>query len=268
MNCQKNCDCGPCLLHQIQAVDPSTKQSGWAAWYLRDRDALYAYVAKRATAIGGLPLVEDIVQDSFEIGFKNVTNGRYRCNGRSLRAYLKGIAKNLIQEANRLSQRECSELPPDDFLVARWTSVEVMFLLNEYLDRIMGAYDALAPLQQKILDAKYSRGKTAQQVGEALDLSPENMRIIAFRAINFMRKTLQKEHNLEISARGIRLALEALGQELSSTQRVTNDLAQTYVNRASQHKPNLIADVDEAECGNHVARSDVAFEFQERVLAR
>ena len=81
---------------------------GWSRWYKRDQGYLTNFVKFRLYSSGRGALVDDIVQDSFERGFLNITTGRYIYQGISLRGYLCGIAKNLLSDAYRKSKKAVS----------------------------------------------------------------------------------------------------------------------------------------------------------------
>jgi DNA-directed RNA polymerase specialized sigma24 family protein len=92
------------LIKLMTSADETVRQEGWAEWYERDYPDLSTFVNRHSYARGCPEQSQDIIQDSFIKGFENVSSGRYQDRGRSLKAYLYGIAKNLMREAGRLQR--------------------------------------------------------------------------------------------------------------------------------------------------------------------
>src|SRR5262245_54606251 len=73
----EHCNCDQCLLVQMMADDCTVRQCGWKSWYLRDAPTLHVFIEQQCRALGFHDHSEDILQDCFLIGFRNVANHKY-----------------------------------------------------------------------------------------------------------------------------------------------------------------------------------------------
>ena len=204
----QDCSCDPCLLALMHTDSRVQRQVGWERWYQRDYAAIHGYVARRCRAVGCTEHSDDIIQDAFMIGFRNIGNGSYQNRGKPLCGYLHGIAHNLVREVARLQNRETTN---DDLIDARAAEVlalEDTIFLQQVLTLVQEAKARLSRRQQQILDGLYRRGQTSKQVGAALAKSANNVRIMALRAVNSINEYLDRQHNLSLSTDAIRLCLQ------------------------------------------------------------
>jgi len=209
MNHHTGCDCEQCLLAQMTADDPAVRQSGWAAWYRRDAPVIRAFVERRCRALGCQEQGEDLLQDSFLIGFRNVSRGAYADQTKGLRAYLYGIAKNLLCELGRIQRKIGGQQTLDEELQSIQTvTLEDRLYLDEVRRRVQEAYQRQSLLHRQVMHGLYVEGKSSDQLGKELGETASNIRAIARRAINEIGRQLAHEYGIHISSGAIRSCLQ------------------------------------------------------------
>ena len=193
----------------MKASCPQTKRASWEAWYVRDKAALLAFVNGRTGSLGFNNIAEDIVQNAFEIGFRNIINHKYIVQKVSLYAYLKGIAKNLIREAVRCRQNDNKSQLFDDMHVEDKLGPEMLLVYKECLKSFTEAYSACSLQQREVLKSNYLQGMSSKEAACKLGLTPENIRIITYRAVAAMQQNLLHNHSLDVPAANIRRGLKS-----------------------------------------------------------
>jgi len=205
------CDCDRCLYVQMKAPEPQVRQSAWARWYQRDGLALQKYLERRCRILRCVEHRDDLLHDCFVIGFRNVSSGRFVEQGNSLRAYLYGIARHLVNNLARFLYSESvrSDEQLDQPVVEKITMEDRVYL--EEVCRIVREEEARQPdLVRLIVQGIYVEGKSSDEVADELSKSAGNVRIIASRAVSRMSEQLEHQHNLHISPFAIRSCLECL----------------------------------------------------------
>lgn len=202
------CNCDLWLLMQMRSENPVDRQRGWEAWYLRDAPVLRGYLGRRCQALHCPTHSEDILQDCFLTGFRNISGGRYTEQGKSLCAYLHGIAKNLLYEVIRLQKKETSDQALADVQVEEKISIENQVYLQEVLKLVEEARSRLSPVHQQVVEGLYGEGKSSNEVATELRKTAGNIRAIARRAVNEIRDYLARQYNLLLPSRSIRVWLE------------------------------------------------------------
>jgi RNA polymerase sigma factor (sigma-70 family) len=198
------------LLMQMRATDAAVRQQGWEAWYKRDASDLQRYIYRHAYNLRCAQHSEDILQDCFVIGFKNVSSGAYREQEISLYFYLVGIARNLLRKTVRQQRREPTifdELEVEDeslFGVAEQIDLE------ETVNGVREACSSLSSNYQRVVEGIYVRGKTSHEVGEEVGKSAGNVRAISFRAVREIGQYLERRRSMHLSAEAIRACLEVI----------------------------------------------------------
>jgi RNA polymerase sigma factor (sigma-70 family) len=164
--------------------------------------------------------VEELLQDAFVIGFESVSSGRYDECKAPLYAYLYGIARNLVREIIRLQQREPFSLDDlGDAQVAGFDTygdLEDILYLEELRCQLLEALNHLPERHRCIVQAFYVQASSAHEVSERLNLSPENVRMIAHRGVSKIGTYLASKHHIFLSADAIRLGLETGPARLES----------------------------------------------------
>lgn len=108
---------------------------------------------------------EDVLQTVF---VRIVRKRRYLADARSLNGYVFQIARNEAASFTRLRRRRCSG---DPWLEA----VETDARPQEWAEELQAALGALPQEQREIVVLKTYRGKTFQEIGEMLELSPNTV---------------------------------------------------------------------------------------------
>ena len=195
--------CDPCFIQLIQSNQADVV---WGVWYERDRPFLLNYVQKRLKG----ELAEDIVQEAFATAFVNIQNGRFTYTGSPLRAYLTGIAKNLIWENFRKTKREFGELLETYQIESNAMTLEQQTMVQETFEFLESALRNLKPQQKEILRLTYMEGKKSAEVAEICELTRENVRITAMRGVQKIQQSLDSRFGVALSAAGVRVGLEGL----------------------------------------------------------
>ena len=206
-----NCDCDSCLLTQMRSSDAVARQRGWEAWYERDGAILLAYLLRRCHLLGCPDQSEDLVQDTFIAGFRNISCGHYVEQGSPLRAYLYGIARNLLRGVEWLCRKE-SVLPDDKEaeLVATTPAPIDHVVVEQVLMLVKEAYERQPLLAQHVIEGIYAYRKSSNEVAQQVNNTAGGVRNIAYRAVNDMQRYLAQKHDLHISSITIRYCLEEL----------------------------------------------------------
>lgn len=205
---QTHCDCDQCLLTQMQATDVTKRQQGWDAWYQRDALALHSFIARRCQMQRFPEHSEDILHDTFLIGFRNVSTGRYSEQSKPLSAYLHGIAKNLIYETARLQRKTSGNIAELEVKESGQLSLDDQLYVKEVLTLIREGYEQQPPLYQQVIDGLYVEGKSSKEMAQKLRKRAGNIRAIAYRAIQEIEKYLERQYKLQLSSKAIRASLE------------------------------------------------------------
>ena len=206
----QNCSCDPCLLALMQADDREPRQTGWDRWYQRDYERIQRYVTRRCHGVGCVAHSDDIVQETFVIGFRNISSRRYRHQGKALCAYLHGIARNLVREVARLQKREVADEQFLETQTMATLAVDDAAFLNQVLTLVGEAKTRLPDLQQQVIDGLYRRGHTSQRVGAELAKSANNVRAMARRAVKLICEYLARRYQLSLSHPAVRLCLQMM----------------------------------------------------------
>lgn len=205
---QTHCDCDQCLLTQMRSTDATERQKGWDTWYQRDALALHTFIQRRCQIHQFLEHSEDILHDTFLIGFRNVSTGRYSEQNKSLSAYLHGIAKNLTYEAVRIQWKTATDTDQLEIQESRQLSLEDQLYAKEVLALIREGYEQQPPLYQQVIDGLYIDNQSAEEMAQKLRKTAGNIRAIAYRAIHEIEKYLERQYKLQLSSKAIRSCLE------------------------------------------------------------
>lgn len=206
----EECNCDQCLLAQMMDDDCRVRQSGWEAWYSRDATAMLAIIKRYCSAAGFQDHSEDILQDCFLIGFRNVARGKYTNQDKGLRAYLSGVAQNLVRELSRLHRREVVILDEHEEKAAVCADLDDSIYLQEVLNIVGEAYAQRPDVYRCVIRGIYAEGKTSSQVAVELGKNRGNVRAIAHRAVREIGHHIKQKHHVHLSAEAIRACLTVL----------------------------------------------------------
>lgn len=202
------CYCDQCLIKQMQSPEETERRKGWQTWFKRDCQLLYRFVHRRCYAMGCSEHSQDIVQESFIKGFENISTERYQDRGKPLSAYLCGIAKNLIYELFRLQVKEVKDEAYLHSLADNTIGIEGKVVLKEVEALVKAARDRQPELHRQVIDGLYAQGKSSKVLGEELNTTASNTRIIGHRTIEAIQRELEHRYRLHLSTDAIRAYLK------------------------------------------------------------
>lgn len=205
-----DCSCDQCLLMQMRAANAAERQRGWEAWYRRDAPTIQAFIKRRCLALQCPEHCEDILQDCFLVGYRNVSKGLYHEQGSSLCAYIVGAANNLLRELVRLRRQEPVTLGEDEIEDARDLDPDDGLYLAEVVNVVREAYTHRSNTYQRVVQGIYVEGKSSSELAAELGKSADNVRAIAHRAVREIGLNLERQHSMRLSAEAIRACLELL----------------------------------------------------------
>jgi RNA polymerase sigma factor (sigma-70 family) len=206
---ESTCSCDSCLLAQMRSGDAGQRKLGWQTWYERDALSIFAYLKRRCHELGCPEQSEELVQDCFIVGFKNISSGRFADKGKPLRAYLYGIAKNLLREVRWLRNKE-SMLPEGNAAEPVAVSLNLLdhAIVEQVLTMIRDAYEHLPLLAQRVITGLYAHGNTSKELASQLNKKASAVGNIASRAIKRIQWYLVAYYDMQLSASTIRFCFE------------------------------------------------------------
>lgn len=149
---------------------------------------LYAYLY---SLCGSTALAEDILQETFLKAFLSLKDSHT-----NMRAWLYMVARNLYYDTYRRERRMVSSPEPEtgggkraERGTAGETGEDVLeeILRGERQRELRQALEQLAPRKREILLLQYFGGFRHREIAAMLHLSPEHVRLLAFRAKKELR---------------------------------------------------------------------------------
>jgi RNA polymerase sigma-70 factor (ECF subfamily) len=194
----------------MQAGDPAERKQGWEAWYRRDAQCLLHFLQQRCRALGCPDQAEDLLQDCFVIGFRNVASGAFSPSDKPLGAYLVGIAKNLLRELYRARQRGLADLDEEVAASSSGVEPEDSLFVAEVVGMVRAAAAQGPDVYRQVLAGMYAEGKSSHQLAAELGKNAGNVRAIAHRGVREIGRHLERQHSMHLSAEAIRACLEVI----------------------------------------------------------
>jgi RNA polymerase sigma-70 factor (ECF subfamily) len=170
---------GPPLETSISMTDPEFRDA-----FLRHKDVLYRF-AFRMT--GSRPLAEDVVQESFLALWRRP--GAYDSDRGSVRAFLLGIARNLILK-NWRDERPYEELDEQDSVCG-----PVDLPAGELASIVAWAIARLPPLQREALILAEYEDMSLEEIGRATGTGLAAVKSRLHRAKKSVRRLLAPRLN-------------------------------------------------------------------------
>lgn len=118
----------------------------------------------------------------------------YRDNGRPFLAFVYGIAAHKVVDAMRAAARNrCEPIaePPDG--VSPDAEPEAQALAGELNDHMSGLLQLLEPRQREVVVLRVMVGLSAEETGDALGMSPGQVRVMQHRSLTRLRKLMVDE---------------------------------------------------------------------------
>lgn len=138
-------------------------------------------------------LAEDITQEAFVKALLSLPN-----SNKNVRAWLYKVARNLYFDNVRRTERESLGKERRGISDGQFQGDVLTDLIEEEENRSL--YEALAKLSRRkreILLLQYFSGLSQKEIGKVLEITAENVRVLAFRAKKEVREYL-KEAGYEI----------------------------------------------------------------------
>jgi RNA polymerase sigma-70 factor (ECF subfamily) len=182
-----------------ESLDPST-------WIDSYGDYLYRFALMR---VNNPTVAEDLVQETFLAGIKSLNN----FGGRStLKTWLTGILKFKVMDYYRKSSRETTftqlssfyeneesdhfgenghwlngDFSPADWSAEQWENVD----RQEFMTQFLVCADKLPPKIKQVYIMREVDGVDSKEIVEQLEITPQNLWTILYRARMALRKCLQ-----------------------------------------------------------------------------
>lgn len=178
------------LIRQAQRGD----ETACAALYDRHYDAVYRYCFYR---LGDADLAQDLTAEVFVRMVEKLD--RFKVRGRPLLAWLYTIARNLTADLHRKKGKVA--LQPLDEASARAADDEANLARTVerrlQADCLAAALDHLTEDQRRVILLKFMEGRSNGHVAHILSKSEGAVKSLQHRALNALRRALEREHCYE-----------------------------------------------------------------------
>ncbi len=170
------------LVVAARARDPGT----WTEIYRSSYPRLYSYARRR---LPNTETAEDAVSETMSRAVAGI--GRYRGEGGGLMAWLHGILRNVVLDAQNAGRRFTPDAAPD---VAADGADPVDHLLRDAdAVRVRQAFATLSPAEQEIVELRVVSGLRVDAVGSIVGRRSGAIRMVQNRALAKMRALLDDE---------------------------------------------------------------------------
>jgi RNA polymerase sigma-70 factor, ECF subfamily len=158
----------------------------WTEIYRSAYPRLYAYARRR---LPSTETAEDAVSETMSRAVAGI--GRYRGEGGGLMAWLYGILRNVVLDAQNAGRRFSRDAAPD--VVADGADPIDHLLRDEDAVRVRQAFATLSPAEQEIVELRVVSGLRADAVGGIVGRRSGAIRMVQNRALAKMRTLLDGE---------------------------------------------------------------------------
>jgi RNA polymerase sigma-70 factor (ECF subfamily) len=156
----------------------------WEGLYRLTYPRLLAYASRRLWARDE---ADDAVSETFARAFRRI--GAFEWSGGGISAWLFGILRNVVLEANRRSRRPGPAAPDvraeDDVLDG--------LVLDEEARAVRAAFVTLSPDDQEVLELRVVGELSADEVASVLGKQPGAVRMAQSRALARLRAALDQD---------------------------------------------------------------------------
>jgi RNA polymerase sigma-70 factor (ECF subfamily) len=158
----------------------------WEALYRRAYPRLLAYARRR---LRGAEEARDAVSEAMARAVAGIR--RFAWRGAGFDAWLYGILRHVVLDAQRAQQRKSSEEVPD---VADQSPQPADRLVHqEEADAVRAAFNRLRPEDQELLELRVVAGLRAEEVAKVLGRRAGAVRMAQSRALERLRSLLAEE---------------------------------------------------------------------------
>jgi RNA polymerase sigma-70 factor (ECF subfamily) len=166
----------------------------------RHFDAICAYFERRLPT-----MAEDLAQEVFVV----YARAPEKMTGSSVRAFLYGIARNVLLHALRWRSRHPEAELPEMSILDVATGVSTIVAAHEVTRLFLEALQSLSMIHQDLVELFFFEGLTVAEASVALGIPENTCRSRRFRAIAALRERVAE---LELDPRRVAVALTKLGQ--------------------------------------------------------
>jgi len=189
------------LVEMIRSNCDTVSHERLSLWMGRDESKIKRFVERHNAFF-----FEDITQESFWIGYRNIRSGKYtQQEGASLTSYLFGIAGRRVIALNRKldnchqpledvdNQGEAKELQVEDLKQAdQIEEVEKQLDLIPRIKLMVNAFfTKLSTQDQRILLSKYDEGMDSKEIGKKFGMTNGNVRQRQYRALLALKAEME-----------------------------------------------------------------------------
>jgi RNA polymerase sigma-70 factor (ECF subfamily) len=170
------------LVDAARTRDPAT----WTTIYRTAYPRLYAYARRRLPT---METAEDAVSETMSRAVAGID--RYRGEGGGLIAWLHGILRNVVLDAQNVGRRFAPDATPD--VIDDGADPVDLLLRDEDAARVRRAFATLSPAEQEIVELRIVSGLRAQDVGNIVGRRSGAIRMVQNRALAKLRALLEHE---------------------------------------------------------------------------
>jgi RNA polymerase sigma-70 factor (ECF subfamily) len=174
------------VVDDLQALVARAQQNdadAWEALYRRAYPGLLGYARRR---LPSREEADDAVSETFARAYSRIAG--FEWAGAGFNAWLFGIIRNVVLEAQRRNRRGGPRLVPEVAVVDGDLLQDL--LLDEEAAVVRAALALLSPDDQEILELRVVGGLGAEEVGAVLGKKPGAVRMAQSRALNRLRTAL------------------------------------------------------------------------------
>lgn len=145
--------------------------------FVRYLDPVYRFLYSR---VGNREDAEDLTSEVFLKAAKQLDRSRPEM---SVASWLFTVARTVLADHWRRYYRGGAELPLDDSRIESMQSLGSPTLSAETTDLLKRVLDALPDRYRQVLELRFLRGYSIQDVARELEITPENVKVIQHRAL-------------------------------------------------------------------------------------
>jgi RNA polymerase sigma-70 factor (ECF subfamily) len=156
--------------------------AAWEALYRATYPGLLAYARRR---LWGRTEADDAVSETFARAFRRM--GDFEWTGGGFVAWLYGILRNVVLEAQRSNRRVSVAMTPDE---REEDDALDAVILDEEAAAVRAAFASLSPFDQELLELRVIGDLGAEEVAAVIGKRPGAVRMAQSRALARLRAAL------------------------------------------------------------------------------
>jgi RNA polymerase sigma-70 factor (ECF subfamily) len=172
------------LMELVRRAQEDDDAAAWEALYRATYPGLLAYARGR---LWGRTEADDAVSETFARAYRRI--GDFQWTGGGFVAWLYGILRNVVLEAQRSNRRVNLTVAPDQR--EEDDSLDAV-ILDEEAAAVRAAFASLSPFDQEVLELRIIGDLAAEEVAEVIGKRPGAVRMAQSRALARLRIALGK----------------------------------------------------------------------------